>query len=123
MHLYKQSTGEWFHDGTLLTVAYSGNEKGLNNPAWQRVKGHGPVPEGNFTLSSAFTHPHLGPCVMRFIPAPDTEMFGRSGIDLHGDNSQRNHTGSDGCVVMEHGPRQQVADWVAASDDQVQVIP
>ena len=118
MWVYESSSGSTFRpDGTLLCVAYSGHGDGLNNPAMQAIPNIGPIPTGEYTLSPFFTHPRLGKLVARFMPKSDNDECHRSGIDLHGDNQYRDHTGSEGCVVMDEPYRLEISqsldtDWL-----------
>jgi hypothetical protein len=122
MHVYKQSTGEWFHDGVLAGAGYSGNGADKNVPADQDVKDHGPIPENLYTIGEAFTYPRLGPLVMSLTPDADEQMHGRDGFFLHGDSIEHPGDGSEGCIVMPNDARVQIAAWVAAGDNRLQVI-
>jgi hypothetical protein len=108
-------------DGSLLTdTAYSGHGVGLNNPSLQSVPDIGPIPQGEYTLSPFFTHPRLGNLCARFMPKPGSTTYGRSGFDLHGDNQYRNHTASEGCVVVDKPYRLEIShsndtDWIVTA--------
>jgi hypothetical protein len=115
---YVQRTGALSHDGVPIAVGYSGHGDGCNNPDLQAVPNVGPIPAGRYTIGPAFHHPLCGPVSMRLTPAPDDEMFGRSGFLIHGDNAALNHTASDGCIVLDH-PRRVM---IAASDDRDLVV-
>jgi hypothetical protein len=122
MHTFEQSTGKWYGDnGTLLLEGYSGNGRGLNNPAMQNVAKVGPLPCGHYTIGELQTeHAELGADVMALIPDPDNEMFGRSDFYLHGDNEAMNHTASEGCIVASKPDRLTVA---RSTDKRLAVVP
>lgn len=85
--------------GALIGIGYSGHGAGLNNHAMEAVADIGAIPVGKWKIVEWLDHhPHLGPCVARLAPVGH-DAHGRSAFDLHGDNSQMNHTGSDGCIV------------------------
>lgn len=114
MWSYKQADGSLGHDGLFVGTGYSGAlPDGKNNPAMEDVPNIGPCPRGLWTIGPPFTHLTKGPLVMRLSPEPTTETFGRSGFLIHGDSIQNPGGGSDGCIVMGHAIRQQIAD----SDD------
>lgn len=98
---YQQSTGQLLQDNKLVGVGYSGIGKGENAPECQNIPNLGPIPCGGYTVGDAYDDIGvLGPCVMRLMPLPDTETFGRSGFFMHGDNSLHNQSASHGCIVM-----------------------
>lgn len=100
MLTFHQSSGKIDDaNGVLIGVGYSGYGAGLNNHAMEAVRGVGPIPLGKWKIVEWIDHhPKLGPCVARL--APDGhDAHGRSAFDIHGDNSNLNHTGSDGCIV------------------------
>ncbi|NCB95285.1 MAG: DUF2778 domain-containing protein [Negativicutes bacterium] len=102
---YKQSTGEIFLDGELFATGYSGKGIGKNNPVMQYVKNVGPVPEGKYTLSDAFYHPHKGPVCIRLHPVKQEQMHGRSGFLIHGDSIKRPGEASEGCIIVNKTTR------------------
>lgn len=110
--IYRQSTGEFLRGDTVLATGYSGNGAGLNNPAMQNVRMHGPLPRGTYTIQRPSVHPKLGPVAMELLPYSTNQMFLRGDFFLHGDNSQMNHTASDGCIILPHGVRTAVAEDV-----------
>ena len=97
--LYVQSTGELFRpDGSFCASGYSGRGEGLNNPAMQHVHNTGPIPCGLYDMGDV--DEEKGPLTIHLIPRPGTEMHGRSGFLVHGDNQHANHTASEGCIIM-----------------------
>ncbi len=126
MILYSQSRGVFtLPDGTELGGCYSGGgpdpqDSFRNNPLTQNVRGLGPLPQGQYTISPAHTVPHLGPIVMALTPAPANQMYNRSGFFIHGDNAAMNFTASDGCIVAPRDVRLRIAD-LAEADNQLTV--
>ena len=118
-HIYQQSTGNIYHDTTPLGTGYAGHGLGLNNPAAQFIEGVGPLPCGWYTIGTPFDHPHCGPYAMRLTPDACTEMNGRAGFLMHGDNAASNHSASDGCIVMARDIREAV--W-ASGDRRLLVV-
>lgn len=95
-----------------LWKAYSGNGEAMNDPHMQSVRGHGPIPAGDWQIGAwEDYHQHLGAQVVHLEPAQGTEAFGRSGFFIHGDNWKMNETGSDGCIVASR----QIRDLLRAS--------
>lgn len=113
---YAQATGELSRDGVAMGAGYSGHGDGLNDPAYEKDAGEGPIPAGSWQIGTAFNHPHLGPCVMHL--SPEDEAFGRTGFFIHGDNSQDNHSASHGCIVL--GPHLRHA--ISESGDRMLIV-
>jgi hypothetical protein len=119
---YHQKTGELLHDGELLGIGYSGFGEGFDNPDMQNVSNVGPVPQGNWTIGKPYTHIHLGPLTMNLTPNEGTNTFGRSAFRMHGDNSEVNHTASDGCIVINKLVRIEVTKDVLTGDNQLEIV-
>ena len=122
MWTYQQSTGNLIDRfGAVLGRGYSGNGSDLNNPAAEAVVGHGPIPQGVWTIGTFETYPHLGEVVAPLLPCEGNTMDGREGgFFIHGDNPLMNHTASDGCIVLSRVLRHAIAD---SGDTSLQVIP
>lgn len=127
MWVVKQSTGELFAPNrTLVCTGWSGRREGKNNPAWQSVKGFGPLPVGFYDIGDAYNHPHLGPVTMNLTPMEGTNTFGRSQFACHGwaaDNPETeiNETeeSSHGCYVCLRTCREIIA---RSKDKQLLVV-
>ncbi|MGB9255254.1 MAG: hypothetical protein WCC25_10510, partial [Candidatus Korobacteraceae bacterium] len=79
------------------------------------------LPHGTYTIGPAYddnNHPGKGPVVMPLEPDPANEMFGRDGFLIHGDTAARDHTASDGCIILDIPYR----DQIAASPDRVLIV-
>ena len=109
MWTYEQRTGRLLHDGVLVGTGYSGHSEGKNNPAMQDQHNIGPIPQGVYTVTGAFTHPRKGPVCMRLLPKPGTQTFGRAGFLIHGDSIQFAGEASEGCIIQARAARDQVA--------------
>lgn len=119
---YSQSTGEFKRGDAVLAVGYSGNGEGLNNPEMQNIRMHGPLPRGSYTIQRPSVHPKLGPVAMELLPYSTNQMFLRGDFFLHGDNSQLNHTASDGCIILPHDVRTAVAEDVMQGNALLEVM-
>jgi hypothetical protein len=123
MFTYEQSSGKFIDkDGAIIAIGYSGNGEYMNDPLAQTVRTHGPIPQGRYTICHAATHEHLGPIAMELMPFSSNKMFLRSGFFIHGDNSQMNHTGSDGCIIFNKVARTAIANAVFYGDNELAVI-
>ena len=121
MWVFEQRSGQLLHDGVVVGRGYSGLDdgdgvpepgEGKNDPATQDQRSVGPIPRGRWTIGPAFFHETKGPLVMRLIPAPTTQTFGRSGFLVHGDSRLTPGTASLGCIVLPHDVREQIAESV-----------
>ena len=111
MWIYEQSSGK-FHNpvGSVICIGYSGHGVGLDNPADQDIPDVGPIPQGDWEIGPFFDDPGgKGPIVAHLTPLPGTDTAGRSGFMIHGDNSAMNHTASEGCLILPHPIRAQIA--------------
>jgi hypothetical protein len=117
---YRQQTGQMvgFEFGAQ---GYSGNGKGLNNPAMQDVHGVGPLPQGDYTIEPPHDDAKVGPFAMRLVPAATNTMFGRGDFLIHGDNAQENHTASEGCIIMSRDARVAIGAEILAGYNQLTV--
>ena len=120
--LWVQKTGQMFHNGDLLGTGYAGRYGGKNNPAMQDIKMTGPLPCGIYRIGDAYTHPHLGPLAMNLTPDAANQMFGRDSFRIHADSVDNPGMASEGCIVLNHGYRQAIADAVAQGDRALEVV-
>jgi Protein of unknown function (DUF2778) len=126
---YSQRTGALMSPyGALAGTGYAGAGAGKNNPDLETLHNIGPVPRGVYDVTgpecTRFTIPrdsacpvcpdcggtsahHHGPYVLRLHPRPGTEMFGRAGFLVHGDNPL--HTASEGCIIQPIATRRMLA--------------
>lgn len=120
MWSYVSASGNLSQDGTFVGTGYSGRGPGLNNPDQENVSNVGPVPRGNYTIGNFFDDPGgKGPIVSDLTPDAATNVFGRSGFMIHGDNAAANHSASHGCIILAHALRQRISD---SADTALEVV-
>lgn len=124
--LWNISTGECFYPNgsTVVGVGYAGNGPDLNNVDSQHIVGHGPIPEGLYTLAPldavhVTTHGVTLHDSCALIPDPANVMYGRSGFRLHGRKSLTDLSASDGCPILDHASRMFV---MTSADRQFRVL-
>jgi RHS repeat-associated protein len=124
---YSQSTGQMTHvlpDGTRVNVGqgYSGHGQGLNTPQAQNQSNTGPIPQGTWHIDHQQDNitgaGHKLPASMRLDPAPGTTT--RGGFLIHGDNARRDHSASNGCIILNKDIRNQIG---RSGDNMLRVVP
>lgn len=115
MFTWSQSRGEMTDDsGAVVGTGYAGRDEGFNNEAMQNVPDVGPLPRGRYTIGPLLSSYTIGNVVLQWcsklIPDPANEMFGRAGFLIHGRKSLTDLSASEGCVVLDHGPRMVVLE-------------
>jgi hypothetical protein len=107
---FKTVNGELSRRGVVKGTGYSGHGEGKNNPFMQNVKGVGPLPTGVYWMGQEpFDHHIHGKYCLRLIPVTGTEMYGRAGFLIHGDNVHHPGEASEGCIILDHDLRVQMA--------------
>lgn len=105
---YTQATGRFDTAAQFYNwVGYAGTGIGRNNPDMQGVRNVGPLPVGTYRIGPPSDHPRMGPCTMFLDPIPGTDMLGRSGFFIHGDNIRGD--ASRGCIVLPRHARETIA--------------
>jgi hypothetical protein len=122
--LFEQATGELYNaDGELVATGYSGFGPGRNAPSWQDHSDVGPIPCGTYAIGEPECvdrpGPH-GPFVLRLTPFAANQMFGRSGMLIHGDSKLHGGCASHGCVILPRAIRERIAE---SGDHFLQVEP
>jgi Protein of unknown function (DUF2778) len=117
--IYKQSTGELFHDDELIGAGYSGKGDDKNNPGAQNVHNQGPIPQGLYQIYKPRDTADHGPFVLPLEPHLENTMFGRGGFLIHGDSTKDPGTASEGCVILARNFRTLISE---SSDNTLQVI-
>lgn len=107
---YNSRTGDLYHDGTYVATGYAGHGEGVNNPWLEDVGSVGPLPTGRYTIGPQYNSPNTGRATMALTPSPTNAMYGRSAFRIHGDNSRRNQTASEGCMIFDRGVRDLIAN-------------
>ncbi|MEX2245050.1 MAG: RHS repeat-associated core domain-containing protein, partial [Fimbriimonadaceae bacterium] len=124
---YDQRTGQlWWDDPAtaefdpvLKGTGYAGTAGDhRNNPDSEDLEEQGPLPKGEYKISKRKTTKREGrPLDCFWIdPVAGTEMYGRTGMLIHGDNSRGD--ASTGCIVLSKGLRDEIED----SDDTVLIV-
>lgn len=112
MWIWDQSAGELRRNGEVVSRGYSGNGRGVNNPARQAAPGVGPVPRGRWKLVSVANSGNTGPFTITLHAADATpgddrhDETGRSAFRIHGDNVHLNRTASHGCIILPRAIRE-----------------
>lgn len=113
--IYDQSKGIiWHREGdqtTRLGRGYAGHPPFVNDTASERLVAKGPIPRGRYRVHRPFDHVRLGPLCFFLEPRKETDMHGRSGFFIHGDNEFGNQTASFGCIVLPRSVRQKLVDY------------
>jgi len=118
---YEQATGEFYISGKLLAKGYAGYMEYANDTASEHIEDKGPLPRGRYRMTYIGKHERLGPIVTKLTPMPETEMFGRHSMLIHGDNEDLNRTGSNGCIVLPRPARERIRDEVLSGNDILRV--
>ena len=92
----------------LIGVGYAGAPRCLNNPMSERSRACGPLPKGRYLVERR-SHPRFAYPAFRLTPLEGTEVYGRSGFWIHGDNRARNRSASTGCIVLDRHFRHRIA--------------
>jgi hypothetical protein len=108
MWVYRQSTGEFQHNGQAVATGYSGAGDGKNRPDLQNIRDVGPIPQGWYVIGAPHDTPGHGPYVLGLTPLPENSMFGRAGFLIHGDSLAHAGTASEGCIVVSRSIREQI---------------
>jgi len=94
--------GQVFH-------GYAGRGLHINDPMSVGDRDWGPLPTGTYKILPPRAHPRLGPLALALAPIPGTEMLGRSGFYIHGDNMKGNRSASHGCIILNRLARSAIA--------------
>jgi hypothetical protein len=122
MWVYVQIDGAlWHGDPEPVCFGYSGAEpNGKNKPNMESVVDVGPIPCGYYTITGPpYDDPKHGQFVLKLIPNPTNQMFGRSGFLMHGDNKNTPGTASLGCIIFPRNVRERI--W-NSSDRALEVV-
>lgn len=119
MWIYEQRTG-WLYDssGKRFALGYSGKGDGKNNPDMQTVQKVGPIPCGVYSALAPIDSDKHGKYVLRLVPDPANEMFGRDAFMMHGDSIPHPGEASKGCIIQARFARE--AFW--NSGEQIKVV-
>ena len=106
LHYYVE-TGKLMAGSRLMGVGYSG-KAGLcrNNPEWEELPEHGPIPRGKWVIHPARFSGRTGPVVLDLTP-DGHKAFGRTGFQIHGDKAGGD--ASRGCIVLAREVREAIS--------------
>jgi hypothetical protein len=90
-------------------TGYAGKGMWMNDPESIGERSLGPLPTGTYAIGRPRLHPRLGPLAMMLDPIPGTDMLGRSGFYIHGDNARMDHSASAGCIILNRMARSVIA--------------
>ena len=111
--VYDQRKGIiWYREGDetkRLGKGYSGHPPYVNAQEAEALKARGPIPRGRYRVVLLGDLVRFGPMVLALTPLKGTELFGRSGFLIHGDNSYGNNSASHGCIILSRGIRDGIA--------------
>jgi len=113
---YSNKVGEFINGRNGKNYsAYSGDCDHYNDENSMKLKCKGPIPIGKWEVTGI--EESTGPLTARLQPCPGTDVFGRSGFLIHGDNSKMNLTASQGCIIVNRECREQIkqGDFVEVS--------
>jgi hypothetical protein len=82
-----------------LATGYAGNGAGLNNPSDQFCTNIGPPPTGTWQIGASTSSATMGPDILPLSPV-NVPGNNRTGLYIHGDNSNQNYTASTGCIIL-----------------------
>ena len=120
MWTWKQRQGELWRGGERIATGYAGAGEGKNNPDADSIPRVGPPPRGVYKIVSALVDGgHMGTFVLVLEPEPGTEMHGRSGFCVHGDNVLHPGMASNGCIILSRSTRRLIWD---SADYQLSVV-
>jgi hypothetical protein len=103
MWSYRQSTGEFFdNDMRLITVGYSGNGDGKNNPDMEGWVGVGCIPCGLYSIEKGVNKSSTGVLSLPLIPKEGDSIYGRSSFYIHVDSIIAPGTASKGCPILNN---------------------
>ena len=110
--VYTQSTGELFRDGKLVATGYSGAPGHINSTTSEGLRSKGPITRGLWRMFYVYQrHSRLGPVAIALKPEGH-KALGRSDFMIHADSVRKPGTASQGCIILTHAVRVQMAACV-----------
>ena len=109
---YTQATGELHRDGKLVATGYSGAPGHINATTSEGLRSKGPIPRGLWRMFFVYQrHSRLGPVAIALKPEGHNAL-GRSDFMIHADSIKRPGSASQGCIILPHAVRVQMAACV-----------
>ena len=105
---YRQSTGELFYGKDLIyRQGYSGKGTHKNDPDKEASVGMGPIPRGEYQISSPITSAQTGAYVLPLTPVGHN-AHGRTAFQIHGDSTSDPGKASSGCIILPRKIREKI---------------
>jgi hypothetical protein len=114
--VYRQYSGELYHNGVLIERGYSGKGVHKNNPTSESIVNWGPIPRGRYDIGG-YTNSR-GPKTIILTPSVGNHMYGRDAFRIHGRSLSDPNNSSEGCIIM--GP--DTRDRIISSMDRELVV-
>ena len=105
--IYYQSTGELKNGDKLIAKGYSGAPGYKNDPASEDKESKGPIPRGNYRISSPRTSSRTGPYILPLNPVGHS-AHGRKNFQIHGDKASSPGSASTGCIILPRTAREKI---------------
>ena len=106
--IYNNRTGKIYLNGEYIATGYSGKGIGLNNPGFEFKTDVGPIPAGWYRIGVPHDKEN-NKHVLDLTPINHSSL-GRSGFQIHGDNTAGNNTASKGCIILKRHIREMIAN-------------
>lgn len=104
----------------LVATGYAGAPGFVNDPDADHLRNKGPLPRGLYLIQLR-PHQRFAPPALYLAPWPETEMHGRSGFWIHGDNARLNRSASSGCIILDRNARARIRALIHV-DDTLEVV-
>ncbi|ETO14761.1 hypothetical protein RFI_22607 [Reticulomyxa filosa] len=117
---YKSREGKFCLNGGNTYVdqeAYSGNSTYYNDETAQHLKNQGPIPVNTWKVTAITDK--KGKHTLVLAEENVKNSYGRDGFLIHGDNQKKNHTASEGCIIVGPTIRKQIKknDLIEVNND------
>ena len=123
---YEQSTGTLaVRNGPWrcpVLSGYAGAPGYVNDPDAQCLRNRGPLPRANYTMRVVPHHRFAAPAIA-LSPQDGSDLCGRSGFFIHGDNSKGNRSASEGCPIFPRREREWIASMIEMGYTTLEVVP
>lgn len=109
----------------VIAIGYAGAPACINDPHEDHIRQCGPLPKGRYLVAERF-HSRFASPAFELYPCVGTELHGRSGFWIHGDNRAGNRSASSGCIVLDRTARLEIKKCIAAARGRgafVEVLP
>lgn len=110
MHVFHVVSGVWEDAvGRIMGRGYSGFPPHTNDVDSESLHNLGPLPRGLYKMTELIPKSSHGPDAIRLEPLPETEMFSRDGMLIHGERAlPPPGEASNGCIILPHEVRLEI---------------